>query len=84
MRIMLEGGVEGTTMTSTDSNEPNADEFDEALANAISSHQTDEQVIENARIVALYYTTLTENDVPAEHALDLTHQWVAIIEGGEG
>lgn len=68
-------------MTSTDSNEPSADEFDAELADAISAHKTDETVIENARLVALYYTTLTLNDVPEEAATELTCLWVTTIEG---
>ena len=56
-----------------------ADEFDKELAEAIDGHQTDETVSANARLVALYYTTLTDNGVPDEHATELTCQWVALM-----
>jgi hypothetical protein len=67
-------------MTSTDSNEPSADEWDEQLADAIRANQTDETVIENARLVALYFTTLVDNDVPLESATELTCLWVTTME----
>jgi hypothetical protein len=42
-------------MTSTDSNEPTADEFDAVLSEAISTNRTEENVRANARLVAAYH-----------------------------
>ena len=66
-------------MTSTDSNEPESEEWDAELADAITSNHTDETVIKNARLVATYFNTLIENDIPSEHATELTCHWVSIM-----
>jgi hypothetical protein len=60
---------------------PEPDEFDEQLAEAISQNQTEETVTHNARLVALYYTTLTANDVPDDAATELTCLWVTTMAG---
>lgn len=56
------------------------DNFDHELADAISSHQTDETIIENARLVALYFTALVDGDIPHEYATELTCHWVAMMQ----
>lgn len=64
----------------TDTDEPTEpDDFDKELAEAIDGHQTDETVTSNARLVARYYMTLTNNGVPDEAATELTCQWVALM-----
>lgn len=66
-------------MTSTDSNEPTADEFDALLADSISTNRTVEQVRENAEMVALYFTTLIDNGVDAENATEITCLWLSHV-----
>jgi hypothetical protein len=70
-------------MTSTDSNEPTADEFDALLSDAIHVNRTEENVRDNARLVAAYYTTLIENGVDAENATEITCLWLAHMLDGE-
>lgn len=68
-------------MTSTDSNQPDPDEFDAALSEAIRANQDEETVRHNAYLVASYYTTLTTNGVPDESATELTCLWVTTLYG---
>lgn len=71
-------------MTSTDSNEPTADEFDAALAGALDAGRTEENVRDNARLVAAYFTTLVDNGVDAENATEITCLWLAHVMEAEG
>lgn len=71
-------------MTSTDSNEPTADEFDALLADSIATNRTVEQVRENARMVAMYFTTLVEEGVDPENATEITCLWLSHVMEGEG
>ena len=70
-------------MTSTDSNEPAADEFDELLSESIHANRTEENVRDNARLVAAYHTTLIENGVDMDHATEITCLWLAHMLDGE-
>jgi hypothetical protein len=70
-------------MTSTDSNEPTADEFDELLSDAIHVNRTEENVRDNARLVAAYHTTLIENGVDAENATEITCMWLTHMLDGD-
>ena len=66
-------------MTSTDSNEPTADEFDALLAESISTNRTAEQVRENAEMTAMYFTTLLDNGVDPHNATEITCLWLAHV-----
>lgn len=70
-------------MSKTPEEPTEPDEFDAELADAITHHQTDETVRQNAHYVAVYYTTLTEAGVPEDHATELTCHWVALMQGHE-
>jgi len=64
-------------VTSTDSNEPTPDEFDALLSESIATNRTEEQVRENARLVAAYHITLVESGVDTESATEITCLWLA-------
>jgi hypothetical protein len=72
-------------ITPPDDATPNVDPFDEELADALASNRTEENVRDNARLVAAYYTTLTENGVDAENATEITCLWLThVMQDGEG
>lgn len=69
----------------TDSITPDAepDDFDVDLAAALDTHRTEENVRDNARLVAAYHTTLIENGVDADNATKITCLWLNHCLGGD-
>lgn len=65
-------------------NGPADDEFDAVLSEAISTNRTEENVRDNARLVAAYYTTLVDNGVDPENATEITCLWLTHVLDGEG
>lgn len=70
--------------TPADDKAPADDEFDAVLSEAISTNRTEENVRDNARLVAAYFTTLVDNGVDPENATEITCLWLTHVLDGEG